>query len=118
MEKSVVLRIEGNRKRKMKKTTSVGILLAVLAAALYAVNSPFSKLLLNYMPPTLMAGFLYIGAGLGIGIVALFRKLNKKLVRDCKVEEKITKADIPYCNDREFQKVIFVSLYFLLYQSF
>ena len=43
----------------MKKATTTGILLAILAAALYAINSPFSKLLLDYMPSTLMAGFLY-----------------------------------------------------------
>ena len=39
-----------------------GIALALLAAALYAVNAPFSKLLLSSVPPTLMAGFLYVGA--------------------------------------------------------
>lgn len=76
----------------MKKTTSAGIFLAVLAAALYAINSPFSKLLLDYMPSTLMAGFLYIGAGLGMGVIALLRKL-KKVER---TEEKITQADLPY----------------------
>ncbi len=78
--------------RLLKKTTGAGIFLAVLAAALYAINSPFSKLLLDYMPSTLMAGFLYIGAGLGMGVIALFRKL-KKVER---TEEKITKADLPY----------------------
>lgn len=76
----------------MKKTKSVGILLALLAAALYAINSPFSKLLLAYMPSTLMAGFLYLGAGLGMGVVALFRKINRKE----RTEEKITKTDLPY----------------------
>lgn len=40
-----------------------GIFLAILAAALYALNAPLSKLLLEYLPPTLTAGFLYIGAG-------------------------------------------------------
>ncbi|MBE6602611.1 MAG: DMT family transporter [Ruminococcaceae bacterium] len=75
----------------MKKTTK-GILLAILAAALYAINSPFSKLLLDYMPSTLMAGFLYIGAGLGMGAIALLRKARKTE----RVEEKITKADLPY----------------------
>ena len=76
----------------MKKTTSIGILLAVLAAALYAVNAPFSKLLLDYMPSTLMAGFLYLGAGLGMGVVALCRKATKRE----RTEEKITKEDLPY----------------------
>ena len=76
----------------MKKTTGAGIFLAVLAAALYAINSPFSKLLLDYMPSTLMAGFLYIGAGLGMIVIALFRK-SKQVER---TEEKITRADLPY----------------------
>ena len=66
--------------------------MAVLAAALYAINSPFSKLLLEDMPPTLMAGFLYVGAGLGMGAVALVRKARKSQ----RTEEKITRADLPY----------------------
>ena len=61
----------------MKKTITTGIFLAILAAGLYAINSPLSKLLLDFMPSTLMAGFLYVGAGLGMGIIALIRKLNK-----------------------------------------
>ncbi len=58
----------------MKQTVRKGILLAVLAASLYAVNAPFSKLLLPSVPPTLMAGLLYLGAGLGMGAIALVRR--------------------------------------------
>lgn len=76
----------------MKKQNGIGITLAILAAALYAMNSPFSKILLDYMPSTLMAGFLYIGAGLGMGAVALIRRI-KGVER---TEERITRADIPY----------------------
>lgn len=76
----------------LKNTKSTGIFLAILAAALYALNSPFSKLLLDFMPSTLMAGFLYIGAGLGMGVIALIRRLNKTE----QTEEKITKSDFPY----------------------
>lgn len=76
----------------MKRSNATGILLAVLAAALYAVNSPFSKLLLDHMPSTLMAGFLYIGAGLGMCVIALIRKVRKRE----RTEEKITKKDLPY----------------------
>ncbi len=76
----------------MKRKTTTGIMLAILAAALYAVNSPFSKLLLDYMPPTLMAGFLYIGAGLGMCIIAIIRKVKKA----DKKEENFKKADLPY----------------------
>jgi len=76
----------------MKSKNATGIFLAILAAALYAVNSPFSKLLLDFLPSTLMAGFLYIGAGLGMGIIAIIRKLRK----NHSAEEKITMRDWPY----------------------
>lgn len=69
-----------------------GIFLAVLAAAFYAINSPFSKILLDYMPSTLMAGFLYIGAGVGMGVIALIRKLKKTE----NAEMKLTKKELPY----------------------
>ncbi len=74
------------------KSTKTGILLAVLAATLYALNSPLSKLLLDFMPATLMAGFLYLGAGIGMGIIALIRKAQKQAVR----EGRLTKAELPY----------------------
>ena len=35
---------------------------AILAAALYAINAPVSKLLLTEIPSTMMAGLLYLGA--------------------------------------------------------
>lgn len=76
----------------MNRSTRTGIFLAILAAALYAINSPLSKLLLDEMPPTLMAGFLYIGAGLGMGIIALLRKVGAKE----RAEAKLTRAERPY----------------------
>lgn len=77
------------------KTASVkgGILLAVLAAALYAINAPLSKILLEYMPPTLMAGFLYIGAGAGMGVIAIIRKTGKTHAAK---EARLTKRELPY----------------------
>ena len=76
----------------MNKTLYQGIFLATLAAALYALSAPLSKILLSYIPSTLMAGFLYIGAGLGMGIIAITRKVRKF---DNK-ELKVTKAELPY----------------------
>lgn len=76
----------------MKKLVHKGVFLAILAAALYAINSPFSKILLDYMPSTLMAGFLYIGAGLGMLIIAVARK-----VRHIEVNEAcLTKSELPF----------------------
>ncbi len=76
----------------MKINLKHGIMLAILAAALYALNSPFSKILLNYMPSTLMAGFLYVGAGLGMGIIAFIRKARGKSDQ----EAKLTKTELPF----------------------
>lgn len=76
----------------MKATIKHGIFLAILAAALYALNSPFSKLLLKYLPSTLMAGFLYIGAGFGMIMIFLIRKASN-LPRK---EPRLTKKDLPY----------------------
>lgn len=76
----------------MKKSSNAGIFLAVLAAALYALNSPLSKLLLDYMPPTLMAGFLYLGAGIGMGLIALIRRAKGSERR----EQRLTKAELPH----------------------
>ena len=53
----------------MSKTRAA--LCALLAAAFYAVNVPLSKLLLVYVGPTTMASLLYLGAGLGIGLMSL-----------------------------------------------
>ncbi len=76
----------------MRSKHAKGIFLAILAAALYAVNSPFSKLLLDEMPSTIMAGFLYIGAGLGMGVIALIRKLQGGV----HTEKRLTRRELPY----------------------
>lgn len=76
----------------MTKTIRTGILLAILAAALYSVNAPLSKLLLDYMPSTLMAGFLYLGAGVGMGAIALVRRAAKRQ----RTESRLTGRELPY----------------------
>ena len=76
----------------MTKTLRGGILLAVLAAALYAINAPFSKLLLDHMSPTLMAGFLYLGAGAGMLAIALVRRVRG----DVAPQSHLSRAELPY----------------------
>ncbi len=77
----------------MKKASAgQGILFALLAAALYALSTPFSKLLLPAVPPVLMAGFLYIGAGIAMLALALFRKCRKA----GSGETALTKKELPY----------------------
>ncbi len=76
----------------MKTNNRHGIILALLAATLYAINSPISKLLLVYVPPTLMAGFLYVGAGLGTVFIAFFRKRTSRKGW----ESRLTKEELPF----------------------
>ena len=68
--------------------TKIAICYAILAAALYAISAPISKLLLAYIPSTMMAGLLYLGAGLGMYLLGKFRRDEK--------EQPITKKERPY----------------------
>ena len=76
----------------MKSKYNLAVLWAVLAAALYALNSPVSKLLLESVPPTMMAAFLYLGAGIGMAVVGLVRKAVEKVPS----EQHLTRKDFPY----------------------
>ena len=66
------------------------ILYALLAAAFYAINVPLSKLLLQHVGETTMAALLYLGAGIGIGVLSLFNR------KDRQQSEKLSKSDLPY----------------------
>ena len=68
------------------------ILMAILAAVLYGISSPLSKLLLAEIPPTLMAALLYLGAGFGMLIINLIKLARKKE----RIEARITKNELPY----------------------
>ena len=74
------------------KAKSIATIYAILAAALYAINVPVSKKLLNYVEPTMMASFLYLGAGLGLLIYGLFQTRISKGER----KERLTKKELPY----------------------
>lgn len=74
------------------KTKNIATFYAILAAALYAINVPLSKLLLNYAQPTMMAAFLYLGAGIGLFIYSLIEKAFGKQVK----REPLTKKELPY----------------------
>ena len=66
------------------------VIFAVLAAALYALSTPFSKVIMNEIPPSFMAGFLYLGAGTGMLITNAFRKDEAASVKT------FSHSDIPY----------------------
>lgn len=72
------------------KSKHISIIFALLAAAFYAINTPLSKLLLDNVPATFMAAFLYLGAGAGVGIMYLFHWHKEDRA------ERLTKKDLPY----------------------
>ena len=74
--------------KKSKK--SMAVIMALLAATFYAINTPFSKVLLKNVTPTFMASFLYMGAGIGVGIMYLLNSKREKNI------EKLSKTDLPY----------------------
>lgn len=74
----------------MQEKRIKAILYALLAAVFYAVNVPLSKILLRNVGETTMAGLLYLGAGIGIGILSLFMK------KDRAAYEKLNAADFPF----------------------
>ena len=61
---------------------------AVLAAALYAINIPFSKGLLLHVSPTMMAAFLYLGAGVGLFLWGM--------AHGGRTGEPLTRKELPY----------------------
>ncbi len=74
------------------KTKYVAAGWAILAAALYALNAPVSKLLLTQVGPTMMAAFLYLGAGLGL---ALWVGIGKAMGKS-PIQEPLTRKELPY----------------------
>ena len=68
------------------------ILMAVLAAALFGLNAPISKVLLAEVPAAFMASLLYFGAGLGMLAVSLLKRAGKRE----RLEARITKKEMPY----------------------
>lgn len=66
------------------------IIYALLAAVFYAINVPASKILLREVGPTTMAALLYLGAGIGIGIMSLVSG------KDRERSERLSKKDLPF----------------------
>jgi drug/metabolite transporter (DMT)-like permease len=74
------------------KNQNAAILLAVLAAALYAISTPVSKVLLQVVPPTMVAAFLYLGTGIGVGTMMIVRHESRR----SSTEEHLHRRDIPF----------------------
>jgi drug/metabolite transporter (DMT)-like permease len=72
--------------------TRVGIPLALASAVLFGASVPLSKLLLGAVSPWLMAGLLYLGAGIGLaGVHAARPALGLP-----PTEARLRRADLPW----------------------
>ena len=50
---------------------SAGGLLAIAAAVLFGLSTPAAKSIVGNVPPLLLAGLLYLGSGVGLGVITL-----------------------------------------------
>lgn len=64
---------------------------ALVAAVLYALSTPFSKMLLEDVPSSMMAALLYLGAGMGMAAVGGAQAARGKGAR-----ERLARSDAPY----------------------
>lgn len=86
---------QSHKKRSKKRNNDYqkkATVAALLAAVLYALNAPFSKMLLSTVPETMMAAWLYLGAGFGMSILWLFRGKKKHMASQLH----LTKKELPY----------------------
>lgn len=51
-----------------------GGLLAIAAAVLFGLSTPAAKAIVGNVHPLLLAGLLYLGSGLGLGVIGLLRR--------------------------------------------
>lgn len=65
---------------------------ALAAAFLFGASAPLAKLLLAGIEPTLLAGFLYLGSGIGLLLFRIARKSSGA----AKAEAGLSRADIPW----------------------
>ena len=80
--------MEQDTRMKVLKATG----LAIAAAALYAISTPCSKILLEGVSPTMMASLLYLGAGIGLLLVSC----SRRIVGRESGETTLDRSDLPY----------------------
>ena len=66
-----------------------GVPLALASAALFGASTPLAKLLIGQIDPWLLAGLLYLGAGIGLAIYRFIRS-------GAASEAPLRKADVPW----------------------
>lgn len=78
--------------KRARSSIGAGTLDGLLAAALFGLSAPLSKLLLVDVDPIVLAGLLYLGAGACLGVLALALALTRRRGTEARLE----RADIPW----------------------
>jgi len=71
-----------------------GIVYAFLAAVTFGASTPFAKILLGQVAPVTLAGFLYLGSGLGLLAWFIFRAATASSEND--TSSRLTAKDLPW----------------------
>lgn len=71
----------------------MAIFQALLAAVLFGVSAPLSKVLLGEVDPILLAAFLYLGSGIGSGILLAVQRASSQ---GRIVEAQLSRSDLPW----------------------
>jgi len=69
-----------------------GIILALLSALLFGASTAFAKLLLGSVSPWMMAGLLYLGAGIGLALVKGVQRVRRRAA----IEAPLRATDLPW----------------------
>lgn len=69
-----------------------GVPLALASAVLFGASAPLSKILLGSVHPGLLAGILYLGAGIGLAIV----HFGRRIFGIARIEASLTRKDTPW----------------------
>jgi drug/metabolite transporter (DMT)-like permease len=69
-----------------------GVPLALVSAVLFGASAPLSKLLMGSIDPWLLAGILYLGAGVGLAIV----HWGRQLIGLPNAEAPLQRSDLPW----------------------
>ena len=69
-----------------------GVPLALASAVLFGASAPFAKLLLGSVDPQVLAGLLYLGAGVGLAM----SRAGRSLVGEGNSEAPLRRADMPW----------------------
>lgn len=76
-----------------RKSAGRFVAAAFLAACLYALSTPCSKVLLGNVAPNMMAALLYLGAGAGMAVLTGARAVARRATSE---EIPLERADAPY----------------------